>query len=66
MLLAEKNQHEPNRAELKKDRSENEKDPRVLREGLGMINPQRRDRGREKQKRDHETLGRLGLQAAEN
>ena len=31
-----------------------------------MIDPQRRDRGREKQQRDHETFGRFRLLAIEN
>jgi hypothetical protein len=66
MLLAEKNQHESDRSELKKDCSENKKDARILGERFGVINPQRRDRGREEKERDNEALGRLRLRTAEN
>ena len=62
-MLAAQRQNEPNRGKLNKDRSENEEDARVLRERFWMIDPQRGNRGRKKQKRDNETLRGFRLRA---
>ena len=65
-MLTAQRQDEPNRGKLNKDRSEYEEDARVLRERFWMIDPQRGNRGRKKQKRDNETLRRFRLRAAED
>ncbi len=46
--------------------AENQEDARILGKRCRMIDPKRRNRGGEKQQRDHKTLGRLRLLAAEN
>jgi hypothetical protein len=65
-VLAAQRQDQADCGELNKDRSENEEDARVLSERLWMIDPQRGDRGREKEERNDETFCRFGLRAAEN
>jgi hypothetical protein len=65
-VFARQYENELRRRELDKDRSENEKDARVLGKGSRLIDPQLHDRGREKEERDHEIFGGLRLLSAEN
>src|SRR5712692_2434179 len=60
------NEHKLGDCQLQQDDAENEKNARVLRIRLWLVDPQLRDRSCQKQQRDNEVLGRFGLLAAEN
>ena len=59
-------EEELRRRELHEDDAEDEKQARVAQKGVRLIDPELRQRGREKEKRDDEILRRLRLLAAED
>jgi hypothetical protein len=65
-MLARQNENALGCRELKKNRSENQKDPGVLDKRSRLIDPELHDCSREKKQRDYKIFRRLRLLAAKD